>query len=68
MRPIHFLVLAGLALAAPNLSQAQVAGTTLLGINYGELRAVTLGWSAKRQILGQPVFNENDERAARSTI
>ena len=27
-----------------------------------ELREVTNGWSAKRSILGQPVYNDNDER------
>ena len=27
-----------------------------------ELREVTNGWSVKRSILGQPVYNENDER------
>ena len=26
------------------------------------MRDVTLGWSAKRQILGQPVFNDQNER------
>ena len=61
MKTIHILMLAGLALA-PTLSQAQVAGTTLLGVSYGEMRAVTMGWSAKRNILGHPVFNDNNER------
>ena len=27
-----------------------------------ELREVTNGWSAKQSILGQPVYNEKDER------
>jgi hypothetical protein len=26
------------------------------------MRDITLGWSAKRQILGQAVYNDNDER------
>jgi sporulation protein YlmC with PRC-barrel domain len=46
----------------PVVAQAQVAGSTLLGVTYGELRDVTLGWSAKRQILGHPVYNNMDER------
>ena len=57
------LVLASIAFfASATTSHAQVAGSTLLGVSYGELRDVTFGWSATRQILGQPVFNENDER------
>ncbi|MGO4714675.1 PRC-barrel domain-containing protein [Bradyrhizobium sp. 2TAF24] len=55
-------VLAALALIVPVVVQAQVAGSTLLGVSYGELRNVTLGWSAKRQILGHPVYNNVDER------
>ena len=49
-------LLAGIALTMPVVVQAQVVGSTLLGVSYGELREVTLGWSAKRQILGHPVY------------
>ena len=31
-------------------------------MGVSELRDVTLGWSTKRQIIGQPVFNSQDER------
>jgi sporulation protein YlmC with PRC-barrel domain len=56
------LILASIALTAPAMSHAQVAGSTLLGVSVAEMRNVTLGWSAKRQIMGQPVFNDKDER------
>jgi hypothetical protein len=62
MKFVHFAIIAGIALSAPEISQAQVAGSTLLGVSYGELREVTLGWSAKQQILGHPVYNNMDER------
>ena len=62
MKLVHFAIAAGIALSAPAISQAQVAGSTLLGVSYGELREVTLGWSAKQQILGHPVYNNMDER------
>ena len=62
MKLVHFAIIAGIALSAPEISQAQVAGSTLLGVSYGELREVTLGWSAKQQILGHPVYNNMDER------
>ena len=62
MKLFHFTIIAVVALSAPAISQAQVAGSTLLGVSYGELRDVTLGWSAKRQILGHPVYNNMDER------
>jgi sporulation protein YlmC with PRC-barrel domain len=62
MKSIRILVLASIALTAPAISHAQVAGSTLIGISVAEMRDVTSGWSAKRQILGQPVFNDKDER------
>jgi sporulation protein YlmC with PRC-barrel domain len=62
MKSTHILILASIALTAPAMSHAQVAGSTLLGVSVAEMRNVTLGWSAKRQIMGQPVFNDKDER------
>ena len=62
MKTSHLVMIASLALAAPAISQAQVAGSTLLGTSYAELREVAVGWSAKRQILGQAVYNDNNER------
>lgn len=46
-------------------ASAQVAGTTLLGVEYGELRDVTMGWSAKKQLLGRTVYNEKNEKVGK---
>ena len=62
MKPIHILMLAGIALTAPAISHAQVAGSTIVGVTVEELRNVALGWSAKRTVLGQPVYNDKDEK------
>jgi sporulation protein YlmC with PRC-barrel domain len=62
MKTTHLIVLAALAIAAPAISYAQVAGSTFVGATYTELHDVALGWSAKRQILGHPVFNDTNER------
>ena len=62
MKPMHILVLAGVILISPAASHAQVAGTTSLGVTVTELQAVTKGWSVKRTILGQPVYNDKKER------
>jgi sporulation protein YlmC with PRC-barrel domain len=62
MKSIHILMFASIALAAPTISHAQVAGSTLIGVSVTEMRDVSKGWSAKRQIQGQPVFNDKDER------
>ncbi len=62
MKSMHILILASIALTVPTIAHAQVAGSTVLGVSVAEMRDVSLGWSAKRQILGQPVFNDKDER------
>ena len=54
---------ASIALMPSIIAQAQVAESTALGVTALELREVaTLGWSAKRQVLGVPVFNDKSER------
>jgi sporulation protein YlmC with PRC-barrel domain len=57
-----FVFASSIALTAPAISHAQVAGSTLIGVSVTEMRDVSTGWSAKRQILGQPIFNDKDER------
>jgi PRC-barrel domain len=41
---------------------AQVAGSTRLGVAVAEMRVVAAGWSAKKQILRQPVYNEQTQK------
>lgn len=65
---IALAAIGALALAgslAFNPASAQVAGSTLLGQSYSELRAVATGWSAKRQLLGQTVYNEKNEKVGK---
>ena len=41
---------------------SQVAGSTTIGVSPDEVKTLTRGWSAKKQILGKPVFNDQYER------
>jgi sporulation protein YlmC with PRC-barrel domain len=41
---------------------AQTAGSTTVGVAVAEMKDVAEGWSAKKHILGQPVYNEKNER------
>ena len=43
MKTTHLIVLAALAASAPGISHAQVAGSTLLGSSYAEVRDIALG-------------------------
>jgi len=60
------MVIAGLmgvmmAVAAVDVA-AQVAGSTTTGVTAEELKTIALGWSAKKQILGKPVYNDKNEK------
>jgi hypothetical protein len=41
---------------------AQTAGESQLGVTTIELNEVIKGWSARRQLLGQNVYNDKDEK------
>jgi sporulation protein YlmC with PRC-barrel domain len=62
MKPMKFLMLAAIVLISPTVSHAQVAGSTPLGVTVTELQAVVKGWSVKRTVLGQAVYNDKDEK------
>jgi hypothetical protein len=63
MKHASILMGASIALMTSIIAQAQVTGSAVLGVTALELREVaTLGWSAKRQVLGVPVFNDKSER------
>jgi sporulation protein YlmC with PRC-barrel domain len=50
-----------MAVAAVNVA-AQVAGSTTLGVPATEITTLARGWSAKKQILDKPVYNDHNER------
>ena len=62
MKSMKFLMLAAIVLIPPTISHAQVAGSTPLGVTVTELQAVVKGWSVKRTVLGQAVYNDKDEK------
>ena len=56
------LPISAILILTPLVSQAQVAGSTLVGVAATEVRSVALGWSVKHQVLGNGVFNDRNER------
>jgi hypothetical protein len=64
MRHVLYAGLTALLLtpAATNVG-AQTAGTTTtIGVSVVELNDVINGWSVQRQLLGQSVYNDKDEK------
>ena len=63
MRNPVTVVLIGLMLvvAVGNVA-AQIAGSTTPGMSVEELKTIARGWSATKQILGKPVYNDKSEK------
>jgi len=57
MKRTTIVMLASIALMAPTFAQAQV----VVGTTATEFRQATSGWSAQRQVFGQPVFNDTNQ-------
>lgn len=56
-------IMVALAQQAPSSSSsAPVAGKASLGVTVTEMDAVINGWSAKQNILGKPVLNDQKQR------
>ena len=62
MKTAVMMVSIALLVSVPVSAIAQVAGSTRLGVTVEQTSAVALGWSAKKQVLGQPVYNEQKQR------
>jgi len=56
------LMSAGMAMVLCHTVQAQVAGSTLVGVTVTEMHDVAVGWSVKRKVLNAPVFNDQKEK------
>jgi sporulation protein YlmC with PRC-barrel domain len=65
MKRLVMGALVSISLVGAGGTLAQVAGSTTTGVAVAEMREVALGWSAKKQILGKTVFNENHETVGR---
>jgi sporulation protein YlmC with PRC-barrel domain len=66
MKRLALLLLSCVVLLVPGKqATAQVAGSSTLGVTVEELKAVAIGWSAKRQILGKAVYNDKNARVGR---
>ena len=66
VRVSRFLPISLSLLLLAGSASAQVAGSTTIGvIDANKIQLVALGWSARRQIIGQVVLNENGEKVGR---
>jgi sporulation protein YlmC with PRC-barrel domain len=63
MRQVFYAGLVALLLAPVAMdTRAQTAGEIRLGVTVIERDDIVNGWSVKRQLLGQDVYNDKDEK------
>jgi hypothetical protein len=62
MKHMAAVALSFLVLLPGGYVAAQIAGSTRLGVAVEEMKAVALGWSVKKQVLGQYVYSEQNQR------
>jgi hypothetical protein len=62
MKHMAAVALSFLVLLPGGYVAAQIAGSTRLGVAVEEMKAVALGWSVKKQVLGQYAYNEQNQR------
>ena len=43
-------------------AHAQATGSKIVGVSQDEQKVVATGWSAKKNVMGKPVYNDNNEK------
>jgi hypothetical protein len=62
------VVALALSIALPlvaGMASAGVAGSATIGVAVEEMKAVALGWSAKKRILDKDVYNDGNEKVGK---
>ncbi|GGD02099.1 PRC-barrel domain-containing protein [Undibacterium terreum] len=62
MKRLILAAFTGTIIMVSTIAEAQIVGSTSVGVAVVELREDALGWSAKHQVLGKPVFNAKNEK------
>jgi hypothetical protein len=66
MKRTLLMGLCGLTIALANgAAQAQVAGSTTIGIAVADIQEVAVGWSARKQIIGHAVYNDAGDKVGK---
>jgi hypothetical protein len=62
LRPTLTMLCVITILGVSGTSDAQVAGSTTIGVTVTEMNEIIAGWSAKKNILGKPVYNDANQK------
>jgi sporulation protein YlmC with PRC-barrel domain len=65
MRAVSLVLVSGALAMSSSFADAQVAGSSKLGVAVEEVKLVAVGWSARKDIIGKAVYNENNQRVGK---
>lgn len=65
MKRLAFLALCSLPVLFAGNSSAQIAGSSTVGVATTELTQIATGWSVKKKMLGQNVYNDNKQKVGK---
>ena len=62
MRAVSLVLVSGALAMSSSFADAQVGGSSKLGVAVEDVKLVAVGWSVRKDIIGKTVYNESDER------
>jgi len=62
MRAASLVLVSGALAMSSSFADAQVTGSSNLGVAAEEVKLVAVGWSVRKDIIGKTVYNESNER------
>ena len=62
MRAASLVLFSGALAMSSSFADAQVSGSSKLGVAAEEVKLVAVGWSVRKDIIGKTVYNESGER------
>ena len=65
MRAASFVLVSGALAMSSSFADAQVAGSAKHSVGADEVKLVAVGWSARNDIIGKTVYNENDQQVGK---
>src|SRR5262249_28016300 len=62
MRAVSLVLVSGALALSSSFADAQVTGSSKLGVAVEDVKLVAVGWSVRKDIIGKTVYNESGER------
>jgi hypothetical protein len=65
MRTVGVFLVSGVLAMSSSFAEAQVAGSTKVGVAVEEVKLLAVGWSVRKDIIGKTIYNENNQKVGK---